>query len=546
MNKKIIIDGKEPSAEQIRKEADFDHVLKASKGSSGTSSNMNLGFGSAAAVVLIFAAGLWFLSSNSEEQVSESHDSIMDTTIQDDEKSVSIHEAKITIPSETFLVSSISSTNIFTKNGAIISIPDNAFHFVDDNNSPDSVQIVFTEYSDPLAVHLSGINMAYDSAGSKYAFQSGGMLELRAYSNNEELVLNKEKNIDISYPALIPNESLNGYKYDKENQSWDYLGYTPVRTFEDECERKMIRFDNESVKAENTPVHINQELEDLNLDLAALENDKPTKPRKANKDNYRFTLDIDSNEFPKLASMESIEFEVIDPRFNFSYFDKEWEDVKLKKIKNDKFLVQLFEGTKKKEFVVYPVLDGQEFDKAFSNYENVCLEIKSAEDKIKAKQDEYDAWTEENVQKEIQKVKKNISRRLINSFLKGIDPGSLYRNITFDLGIVNFDQPISLPPAGSGVQAKFILVKNSKEEEVKHVTLVNIDKNIYYPYIKSEMNDFRYQKKFKNLVFATSIEGDILITEEEEFASISNKASSHTFYLKVVPEGATSFEELMK
>lgn len=107
------------------------------------------------------------------------------------------------------------------KSGTNLHIESDAF--VDDsgNKYVGEVNFEVVELKSGLDIYLSGFPMQYDSAGSSYAFESGGMYELKAFSENgDELTLGKGKRIEINTSL---DDSLGGFSmYSLNNKSeWE-------------------------------------------------------------------------------------------------------------------------------------------------------------------------------------------------------------------------------------------------------------------------------------------------------------------------------------
>ncbi|HRD40305.1 MAG TPA: hypothetical protein PLC65_16880, partial [Bacteroidia bacterium] len=76
-----------------------------------------------------------------------------------------------------------------------IKVPQNAFV---NKAGPDiigDVEIQYREMHDQADIIASGIPMTYDSAGTKYHFESAGMFDIKASQNGEQVFLKHGKQI---------------------------------------------------------------------------------------------------------------------------------------------------------------------------------------------------------------------------------------------------------------------------------------------------------------------------------------------------------------
>ena len=122
---------------------------------------------------------------------------------------------------EIFTLNSNSAQIIKTERDNYIHIPQNAF--TDKNGNPivGNVDVSYREFLDPLEILMSGIPMKYDSAGTKNIFRSGGMFEITASVNGEEVFLAKDKNIQIDFTIVDTTQSFNTYVFDDKKGNWE-------------------------------------------------------------------------------------------------------------------------------------------------------------------------------------------------------------------------------------------------------------------------------------------------------------------------------------
>lgn len=105
------------------------------------------------------------------------------------------------------------------KTGTEIRIPENAFVTKDGKAVTGKVDFAVEEFKNATDIFLSGIPMTYDSAGVSYTFSSAGMMELRAYSQGEELELAPNTQLDIKMTSDQEGK-YNLYSLDDSTGAW--------------------------------------------------------------------------------------------------------------------------------------------------------------------------------------------------------------------------------------------------------------------------------------------------------------------------------------
>ena len=104
---------------------------------------------------------------------------------------------ELDIPYQQFEINPSKSNVLVSKGGAKINIPANAFLDKDGKVVQSKVKVSFREFYNPLDFYLAGIPMNYSENGIDKAFESGGMVEINASTNNTQLFVNKENKIKV-------------------------------------------------------------------------------------------------------------------------------------------------------------------------------------------------------------------------------------------------------------------------------------------------------------------------------------------------------------
>ncbi len=112
------------------------------------------------------------------------------------------------------------SAYVIAREDYYLFIPPNAL--IDPENNPvaGEVDILFQGYPAIGEIALSDIPMNYDSNETTYAFQSGGMFQLRAYQHNHPININPEKELTVAFNTEL-DQSGNVYYFNEEQHGWE-------------------------------------------------------------------------------------------------------------------------------------------------------------------------------------------------------------------------------------------------------------------------------------------------------------------------------------
>ena len=434
---------------------------------------------------------------------------------------------------EEFEINSDEQTTIITQQGSVISVPQNAFTRA---NSDSPVTVRFTDYYHPAKVFCSGIPMHYDSAGTTYHFQSAGMVAIQATQNGTPLALETGKELNISIPTFNTDDGFNTYALN-DNGDWGYTGSSQSCDHEEMMAKHGLGLDDGNVG------------KDIGTGAAAGAGESqvveyPEKPKLANKDNYRFHLDVDSSEFPELAAMEDVLFEATDPRFSYSFFQKTWDDVELI-IRNSGYTVVLKSGKNEERFLVYPVLNESEFAAAMLEYEQRCKEVDSENARL-----QQESSAQQSFDSELERSRENArvglvsaSARVIGKMIAGMDESTMYRSFTMpSLGVVNCDAPLSFP-VGKSYPVDFVYMDEDHKVPSPQVMLVEMIDRTYYSYVRADFDEFRMRPKKENVVFGASVDGSLVIGTQNSLRGLDHKILTE-ITLEQAPSEISTMDEL--
>ena len=131
--------------------------------------------------------------------------------------------ADIDVPFNEFTFKADSGAFIKNCNGTSLNIEPNSFEFADGSNQVSGdITIKYREFHNAMDIFKSGIPM--NVTPDRNAFlQSGGMIEVKAFSQNKELKLKQGKVIKTELAGFRPADGYNLY-YLANNEKWDDKG----------------------------------------------------------------------------------------------------------------------------------------------------------------------------------------------------------------------------------------------------------------------------------------------------------------------------------
>ena len=138
---------------------------------------------------------------------------------------------ELDIPYQKFEIDPSQPNVLFSKMGAKINIPSDAFLDKDGNVIKGKVEVSFREFYNPLDFYLAGIPMNYNDNGVDKVLESGGMVELTAKSNKAELFVNPSSKIKVEMKSWTKSKDFNLYDLDKTTGKWIEKGKDSISVF---------------------------------------------------------------------------------------------------------------------------------------------------------------------------------------------------------------------------------------------------------------------------------------------------------------------------
>jgi hypothetical protein len=132
--------------------------------------------------------------------------------------------AGVTLPDTTLQINAEIGGTIILPSGSMIEVPANAFVNMDGSKITGLVDLKYREFRKPTEFFVSGIPMTYDSAGTKYTFESAGMFDLTGFSGDKAIKIAEGKSLKVNMSSIYKEEKYNKYRLDTVSKTWVYLG----------------------------------------------------------------------------------------------------------------------------------------------------------------------------------------------------------------------------------------------------------------------------------------------------------------------------------
>ena len=203
MKRKININRPEISTDEITKRKDFDNVLKHHTGATKPFFKKPIFLSSVLVTVAAIVTTVVLLTKSPSNNHPPELTEVQQPSIINEQSStvnlscINPPLKEINIPFTTFKVTAEKGGTLDFKTGSKLIIPKNAFADAQGKPLTGEVELRYREFHDAADFFVSGIPMTYDSAGTKYQFESAGMMEMQGYKDGEKVAIAKGKSIAI-------------------------------------------------------------------------------------------------------------------------------------------------------------------------------------------------------------------------------------------------------------------------------------------------------------------------------------------------------------
>jgi hypothetical protein len=413
---------------------------------------------------------------------------------------------KISVPYSSYKVNAAKGGELTHHTASRIKIPKNAFVNKHGEDIVGDVDIQYREFHDQADIIASGIPMTYDSAGTKYTFESAGMFDVVGTQNGEPVFIKPDRSLTVEMASSNPGDHFNQYVLDTVGQNWKcikrdmaILPKLAAPTKKDEIhevtQNKTTKAIEEKIAA--IPPKIENEKKIYDKKIAALpKTSTPVRPVKST-GRPKFELDVDYKEFPELSAFRNAVFEVGAENKNYSKEISQitWSEAKISEgpDKGKNYILTLKNRMAVEKFVVYPALCGADYDNALKIYERNLesyntllakrqLEEKKLQDEMIAKQQTYTAEQKklsEDLIKEQIRMRREQEKQLSEQFASMGNQLKVTRlfNVS-NFGIYNSDCARDLPRGG--LMEPVFSMNESKVRNADKVYLVDHGRNMVY------------------------------------------------------------------
>ena len=404
---------------------------------------------------------------------------------------------ELDIPYQKFEIDPSQPNVLFSKMGAKITIPSDAFLDKDGNIIKGKVEVSFREFYNPLDFYLAGIPMDHNDNGIDKVLESGGMVELTAKSNKAELFVNPSSNIKVDLLSWTKSKDFNLYDLDKTTGKWIEKG-------------------KDSISISNIDKELNS--------LPPI----PSAPKIASP--ASFTLADDTKVNPEIEEYKNVRFEPIDIK---TCKISDAQEMIIKPLKNGIFEVTsiIKYGTFRKENKCLCYLafeEGKDYNNALKiyqkKYSKLLLGRKRISDKIKFEWDKYygivNAYKKLEI-KELSGEEKIIRTLIINNF-----------------GFVNCDYPRSYPSGGEFNPT--YVDENGKPIVLDNVVLVEKNTNALFRY----SSNVKYNPSNDNLLWGLTKDNKIVFIKNADFQTLKNSTSKQKVHMHIHNGKVTTYEDV--
>lgn len=431
------------------------------------------------------------------------------------------------IKPDSYMINTANDTIITYTTGSSIHIPASSFIDANGKDISGEVEIRYREFHNKFDIFLSGIPMHYDSANTHYQLETAGMFECMAYKDNEPIYLKDGKEISVNMVSQTTEDDYNIYYLDTAAQNWQYIS------------------PNSKANKTNTPVFDTERIKQYEAETN--NNIEPAIPSIAKRTAPNIELDYNKEEFPELAVFDGIKFEIDPSNKNFdpALANKTWEDVTINKSTNNgEYTLTFIKGNESHQFLVSPVLDEKDYEKAQNEYVKKQEEYFSLLEKRKKDEKYRDEVIQSNYNKLADVAKwANVNQR-IKEQLGNINYAQLaVRTLRINrLGIWNCDRPyiqyLDKKTGNPDIITKNASFVNEKgnPQELKAVYMIPETRETVYGFPvfdNNKVEKFSFMKNAEYILLVVTKEGYPAYVSKIDFKNAVNGSEEIKFKLTV-------------
>ncbi len=597
MEPKFNIDRPKISDEEIKKHQNFEQLVKQFKQQSLNKArhdkswwkSKKVRYSAVIAGITVICTISYLALFKNETTQNKTHE----TLITQDTKKENTNTKKnfINEPSRKLKVNYTAYTINNAKGGEIkhptsskIKVPKNTFVDKEGKDVIGDVTIEYREFHDAADIIASGIPMGYDSAGTKYTLESAGMFDIKGSQNGKPVFIKKDKSVEVELASANSEDRFNQYYLDTVKKNWQYIQKDNANAISGNRHENK-EFDNNQKDSPDNFIKKSPKLQILKNQIevvipkridsvkfvytkkidAVPKVKEPNKPAKAS-GRPTFKLDGSYSEFPELAAFNDVIFEVGPENNNYrkEMHEITWSDVKVSEgpTKGKNYLLTLTYRKQVEKLIVYPVLSGNDLEKAEKKYQQKfkdykgLVEKRNAEEKrlmaeMEAKQKIYLAdlkKKQEDYEKEKIKLLVAFKQNEQNQLATNFNTMSMQTKATrifnvSSFGIYNSDCPRN-QPSGKTVTPMFVV--NEKGTLINPDLIYMIDHKTKTVYNIAFNDGFKInydpQNDYSICVFK---QNKLYICTKDMFKTTANK-DGNKFTVNELPEGSDNLTDFKK
>jgi hypothetical protein len=484
---------------------------------------------------------------------------------------------KLKIPYSVYKINNEQGGNITHHTSSKIKIPKNSFV---DKNGKDiigDVTIEYKEFHDMGDIVVSGIPMTYDSAGTTYNFESAGMFNIKGSQNGEPVFIKPDKVLDVELASSTKDDLFNQYYLDTLKKNWQCLkrdrALMPAKT-----NSKAVVIAHPQITDPKLEI-LKREIEHIipkKIDSVKVvyatkaerlpKAKEPVKPVKLTPGKATFKLEGSNNDFPELAAFDNVIFEVGPENRNYSkeLHDITWSDIKISQgpVKGKNYLLNLSYRNRFEKLIVYPVLSGDDYEKAekiyeqkLENYQDLVTKRTADEKRLmaemqakqaaylaeqKKKQEDYDKEKEKLLAK-YNAVEQNELSSNFNSMSLQTKATRLFSISQF--GIFNSDCPHVQPREASIIPT---FATHDKEKIISPDYIYLVDHTSKVVYSLDKLNGFKISYDPKNTYSICIFNKNKMYLCNKMVFKQTTEMESQKFIVKPLPDSADNLADFKK
>ncbi len=591
MEPKFTLNREKISDEEINKHKDFDKLVKQFKQQSIQKAksdnfflkNKKVTYASVIAGVTVICTLTYFtvfknknLNTNDDKTLTQNNNNTNTTNATKPNSAfIAPPSKKLDVPYSTYKVNAQRGGELAHTTNSKLKVPKSAFVNREGKEIVGEVEIRYREFHNQADIIASGIPMTYDSAGTRYTFESAGMFDIKGYQNGEPVFIAPNKTIDVELASLNSGNQFNQYILDTIAKNWKCLKKDTPKQDQSTSDQPIVSNEKHSEKMDETTSpkikSITKRIEVIPKQIDSVKTVytkkinllpqviQPAKPQKANPSRQQFELDVDYKEFPELAAFKSAVFEVGDE--NKAYANDlskiTWSSAIISEgpQKGKNYLLTLTLRKRVEKLIVYPALSGanyetamKQYEKRFSEYNNLLVKREADEkklrDEMETKQkmyiEEQKKLSAELLRQQV-RIRQEMEKVLEEQYASASNNLKVVRTFNINnFGIFNSDHPCGRP-IGATLDPIYISHADASVMTPNNIYLVEHGKNIVFSLNYGDKITYDPSKDYSLCILAN---GGIYLCDKKDFAYV---ISSKQNRIAVKPlEGAETPADLKK